>query len=449
MGTRLKIDAALEDVRAAVERGDIRSAISIIRELHPADGAESISDLSTEDQASLLKGLDSKKSAEILEEMGERDAAEVASTLPPGALAEVLDEMRPDIAADILLDLPQEHAEFALQEMEDAEDVRPLMKHRHDTAGGLMTSQFLAFPKESSAEEVISHIRSLRAESNVPYYLYAIDSENRLVGVIGLRDLIVSGPSEKVESIMSKKVISVPADLDQEEVANLMKHYRLAALPVVDDMKRLVGVIHSDDIVFVLEEEATEDIYRLANVSSGGQLQVWSPLWFSVRKRLPWLYINLLTAFLAAWVVSFFEETIAKLAVLASLMGIIAGQGGNAGTQTLAIMVRSIALGEIKFKDTWDAILKEALIGAVQGVAIGVAVGIGAWVWKGMPLLGLIVGLAMIGNMLAAAIAGTIVPLTLKAVRLDPALASSVLVTTVTDCVGFGLFLGLATVLLI
>lgn len=449
MSERTKIDAALDEVRAAVEIGDIRRAITVLGELHPADSAETISDLSRQDQANLIKELDSRTSAEILEEMGEQEAAEIASTLSPDTLAEVLDEMSPDAAADILLDLPEEQARSTLHEMEEAEDVRPLMKHRDDTAGGLMTTDFLAFPDTTTAEEVISHIRSLQTGANSPYYLYVTDTEKRLVGVVGLRDLIVSNPNQKISSIMSKRVINVPVDLDQEEVANLMKKYRLAALPVVDGKNHLVGVIYSDDIVFVLEEEATEDMYHLANVSSGGQLQVWSPLWFSVQRRLPWLYINLVTAFLAASVVSYFESTISKLAVLASFMGMIAGQGGNAGTQTLAIMVRSIALGEIKFRDTWEAIVKEATIGAIQGVAVGIAVGIGAWLWKGMPLLGLIVSLAMIGNMLAAAVAGTVVPLTLKAIKLDPALASAVLVTTVTDCVGFGLFLGLATWLLL
>ncbi|MEK7327444.1 MAG: magnesium transporter [Chloroflexota bacterium] len=196
-----------------------------------------------------------------------------------------------------------------------------------------------------------------------------------------------------------------------------------------------------------MEEEATEDIYRLANVSDG-DLQVFSPVSLSVRKRLPWLLVNLFTAFLAASVVSLFETTIAKVAVLAVFQSIVAGQGGNAGTQTLAMMVRGMALGEIEFKDAFRALAREAGIGVLHGIAVGICVGIGAYLWKGIPVLGVVISLAMVGNMIAAGIAGTLVPLTLRALKLDPALASAVIVTTVTDCVGFGLFLGLATLFL-
>jgi magnesium transporter len=199
--------------------------------------------------------------------------------------------------------------------------------------------------------------------------------------------------------------------------------------------------------VDVIEEEATEDIYRLANVSDG-DLQVWSPVRLSVRRRLPWLLVNLATAFLAASVISLFEATIARLAVLAVFQSIVAGEGGNAGTQTLAIMVRGLALGEIGFRDVRRALLREAGIGLLHGLVVGVLVAAGAWLWRGNPLLGLVIGLAMLGNLIAAGLAGTLVPLTLKALRLDPALASAVMVTMVTDIVGFGLFLGLATLFL-
>src|SRR4029079_1492561 len=240
---------------------------------------------------------------------------------------------------------------------------------------------------------------------------------------------------------------SVTAGTDQEEVARVMQRYNLLALPVVDTEGKLVGVINYADTVNVMEEEATEDIYRLANVGDG-DLQVWSPIGLSVRRRLPWLVINLGTDFLAASVIGLFEATIARLAVLAVFQSIVAGEGGNAGTQTLALMVRGLALGEIEFHDTWRVLLREAGIGLMHGAVVGVLVAIGAWLWRGIPILGLVLGLAMAGNLVAAGVAGTLVPLSLKWLKLDPALASAVIVTTVTDCVGFGLFLGLATLFL-
>ena len=332
--------------------------------------------------------------------------------------------------------------------MEEADEVRPLLQYPPESAGGLMTTVDFVLKQNQTSEEVIHSIRTSAVNANTPYYLYVTDDRGKLCGVVGLRSLIVAPPSTKVCDIMIKEVRSVPALADQEEAAQLMKRYRLSLLPVVDDNERLLGIIFSDDTAFILEEEATEDMYALAQIS-GSDVQIWSSLRVSISRRLPWLIINLGTAFLAASVVNYFEATIAKAAVLAAFLGIVAGQGGNAATQTIAIVVRSIALNEVDFKDVSKVLWKEALIGLVNGLVIGSAVAVGAWYWHGSPVLGFIVGGAMLGNMIAGAMAGTLVPLTLKAVRLDPALASSVLVTTVTDSVGFGLVLGLATLAIV
>lgn len=443
----LLIETTLEHVRAALEDGKVDEAIAALTALHPADRAEAFSDLPPDDQEEILPRLNTQTAADLLEELEDDEAAEAAGHLSAETLADVLDEMKPDEAADILGDLPPEQAASALAQMEDADEVIPLLAHPDDTAGGLMTSAFYALRRQTTAQMAIDFLRTQRPDAESPYYLYVVDRLNRLSGVVALRDLIVAPPETPVESIMRPNVISVPVGTDQEEVAQLMRHYNLLAVPVVDREGKLIGVINHNDIVNVIEEEATEDIYRLANVADG-DLQVWSPLSLSIRRRLPWLYVNLLTAFLAAWVISQFEATIARLAVLAVFQSIVAGEGGNAGTQTLAIMVRGLALDEIEFRDVWRALLRETGIGLMHGVAVGIAVAIAAWLWRGIPVLGLVIGLAMAGNLVAAGIAGTLVPLTLKAFKLDPALASAVLVTTVTDCVGFGLFLGLATLFL-
>jgi magnesium transporter len=235
-------------------------------------------------------------------------------------------------------------------------------------------------------------------------------------------------------------------DTDQEEVARLFERYDLLALPVVDAENRLAGTITVDDVVDVIEEEATEDIYHLAQVSADAE--VFAPITRSVRERLPWLYVNMFTAFLAAAVVAYFENTIAAVAVLAVFMPIVAGQGGNAGNQTMTIIVRSLALGEIDVSEAWRALRHEFFIGVLNGLALGTAVGIVVWLWEGNPMLGLIIGLAMLGNLMVAAIAGVLVPTTLKRFGIDPALASSIFVTTATDVMGFALFLGLATLMI-
>lgn len=445
---QLIIDDAVERVRLALETGQIEDAISYLNSLHPADRAETFADLETEDQHELLPRMDAESTAEILEELEDDDALAATTHLTSAQLADVLDEMEPDAAADILGDLPPDRAASALAEMEEADDVRPLLAYEDDTAGGLMTPEFFALREGMTSQQAIAFLRARDPDAEMPYYLYVVDAQDRLVGVLGLRALITSLPNSIVGDIMERDIRTVQAGTDQEEVANLMTKYSLLALPVVDADGKLVGVVRSSDIAHVIEEEATEDIHRLSNISSEGDLGPWSPVRTSVQRRLPWLYINLFTAFLAAWVVSQFEATIAQLAVLAVFQSIVAGQGGNAGTQTLAIMVRGLALGEIEIRDVGPALLREIGIGLFHGIAVGIAVGIGAYLWKGIPFLGVVIGLAMIGNMIAAGMAGTLVPLTLKSLKLDPALASAVLVTTVTDCVGFGLFLGLATAFL-
>ncbi len=444
----LEIEAALEHVRAALEAGQVTQAIAYLQDLHPADRAETFADLPEDEQKEILPLLNAEDTAELFTELDEDDAARLAAQLPSEQLADVLDEMDADDAADVLGDLPPAKAEEALARMEEADDVRPLLVYKDDTAGGLMNPEVFALRDQMSTQQAIDFLRQNEFENGTPYYLYVVDKDDRLIGITGLRDLIVAAPDTPLACIMQKKVYSVTVGADQEEVANLIKKYNLQALPVVDASNRLVGAVRASDMMYVVEEEATEDLYRLSNINSDGDLSAWSSPQLAVSRRLPWLVVNLFTAFLAASVVGLFEATIAQLAVLAVFQSIVAGQGGNAGTQTLAVMVRGIAMNEVSLRDAWPVLGRELLVGLVQGLAIGMLVGLGAWLWKGMPLLGVIIGVSMLGNMVAAGVAGTLVPLTLKALNLDPALASSVIVTTVTDCVGFALFLGLATALL-
>jgi magnesium transporter len=351
--------------------------------------------------------------------------------------------MEPDEAADVLGDLPPDRVAEALAEMEDAEEVIPLLGYPDETAGGLMTTSFIALRPQTTAAQGIEFLRQISPDEESPYYLNVIDKTRRLVGIVGLRDLVIAEPLARVETFMNPDVISAPAGTDQEEVARLMIRYDLAAMPVIDDLGVLLGVITFDDLMDVIEDEATEDIYRLANVADP-DLSIDSPISLSIRRRLPWLFLNALTAFFASWVISQFESTISQVALLAVFLSVVAGLGGNSATQILAIIVRAIALGELELRDAWRTILKESLTGLMQGIAVGAVAGLGVFLWKGNPWMGLVLGLALVGNMFVAGIVGTIVPLGLKALKLDPALASSVLVTAVTDIVGFALFLTLA-----
>lgn len=438
-----KVKKAIEEIRFALLNGG--DSVAPFLSLEAADQAQVLEELSEEEREHIFANLDTETRASLLEELPEDEAAELIDELSPEGIAEILDETSHDVAADILSQLPEDQATSALKEMEDADEVRPLLQYPPESAGGLMTTVDFVLKKDQTAAEVIEAIRKYEVDANSPYYLYVTDDIGKLVGVIGLRSLIVSPPNAKVEEFMVSDVHKVNVLADQEEVAQMMKRYRLALVPVIDNEERLLGAIFSDDIAYILEEEATEDMYKLANISDT-DIQVWSPVAFSIKRRLPWLVVNLATAFLAASVVYFFEETIQRAAVLAAFLGIVAGQGGNNGSQTVAILIRGIALGQVELKDVREVLKKEILVCLVNGAVIGAAVGLGAWVWQGNPALGLVVALAMIMNMVVSGLAGTVIPLGLKALRFDPAASSQIFLTTITDSLGFGLILGLAAV---
>ncbi|MFQ5942051.1 MAG: magnesium transporter [Anaerolineales bacterium] len=442
-----QIDLALARIRTALEAGEIQAAINTLTDLHPVDRADAFSDLDDKDQAALLPRLDLEATADLLEELEDDEAAAVAESFNTEQLADVLDEMEPDEAADVLGDLPSERAEDALAEMEEARSVIPLLPFADETAGGRMTTSFIALPIGTTASEATQVLRRVEPSSETPYYLYVEDDTDRLVGIIGLRELVIAAPDTKVENIMDPEVIFARTHEDQEDVALLMARYDLAALPVVDDRGVVVGVITHDDVLDVVAEEATEDIYRLANVPDP-DLSIDSPIRHSIKKRLPWLYLSAVTALFAAWVISNFELLIAEVAILAVFLSVVAGLGGNTATQSLAMIVRALALGEIDLRHAWRTVLKECATGFIAGVLVGTVVGLAVWLWKGNPILGAVLGVALIGNMLIAGFVGALIPISLRALRLDPALASSVLVTTVTDSVGFALFLSLSAMAL-
>jgi magnesium transporter len=278
------------------------------------------------------------------------------------------------------------------------------------------------------------------------FYLYVVDGRRHLVGVVSLRRLLLVPPDTQLKRIMTTDIYSARVDTDQEEVARQVASYNLLAIPVVDAENKLVGVITVDDVIDVIKDEATEDVYRLAGVSKDDH--VGTPPIESLRKRLPWLLVNLVTAFLAALVVSQFSHTIDQVVSLAFFMPVVAGMGGNAATQTLAVIVRGIALGDLTWANARQALLKEGVVGLGNGLANGLLAGLAVGVITGDWVLGGILVAAMVINMFVAATAGTLIPLGLRAMQVDPALASSVFITTLTDVFGFFSFLGLATVFL-
>ncbi len=445
-----RIDVVLDSVKRLQRIGASANLINLLQKQHPADLAELFGELREKDcreALDLLLDHNSRLAMEALVEYGPEPGAALLADHPPERLASWLQELPSDDAAALIDELPQPVSDAVLVQMRPREsgEVENLLEYAEQTAGRIMNPTVFALPEELTAGEAIQALQGSR-EVEMVFYLYVVDERRHLVGVVSLRRLLLVVPETPLGRIMTTDLISARVDTDQEEVAQSVANYNLLAVPVVDEENKLAGIITVDDVIDIIKDEATEDIYRLAGVS--GDEHVFSPARESVRKRLPWLAVNLVTATMAAFVVRAFQSTIDQVVMLAVLMTMVASMGGNAATQTLTIIVRGIALGELTWGNSRRALFKEALVGFGHGLALGTVGAVVAWLMSGNLVLGLILALAMVINLLVAAIAATLIPIALRALKIDPALASAVFITTLTDVFGFFAFLGLATIFL-
>lgn len=440
-----RADAALKEIEPLLQDGDADAAVEHLVALHPADQAEVIAELEPEALELVLPRLPADAIAEVLGFLKEEPRRDVVARISPAVLGPILDLVERDDAVDILHDMPVERAQETLGAMTTAHEVAPLLLHADETAGGRMTSDFVALNRQWTVEDALTYLRRTKPEAEQAFYLYVVDDEQRLEGVVSLRHLVVGEPDERIADLMAPDVMSVTTTDDQEEVAREIQRYNFVALPVVDEHHRLVGVVSVDDLMDVVAEEATEDMYRMAGLVEDESLL--RPVTRSVAPRLSWLLLAFLSALAGAAVVNAFEDTIARVAVLAVFMPVVASLGGNTGVQTITLMVRSLALGEVELGDVAHILRREMLIAAINGIVLGLLFGTLAYAWQGNTTLGIVAGVAMLANVATAAVVGVVVPLTLRAARLDPALASGAVVTTMTDMLGFFFFLGLATLM--
>jgi magnesium transporter len=446
-----KLDVVLDSVKRLLRVGATANLVNLLQKQHPADLAQVFTELGDKNRQSafsLLVERNSRLAMEGLSELGPEGGAALLAGRSAEEIGKLLQELPSDDAAAIIDYLPEDVSVSVLELMQKRPaggDVGELLEYPEQTAGRIMNPRVFALAEDMTAAEAITALQGSR-DVEMVFYLYVIDARRHLVGVVSLRRLLLVPPSTPLKRIMTTDLISVRVDTDQEEVARLVASYNLLAIPVVDEENKLAGVITVDDVIDVIKDEATEDVYRLAGVT--GDDRVFTRPSESLRKRLPWLQVNLVTAFIAASVVALFEGTISRWSALAVFMPVVAGMGGNAATQTLTVIVRGIALGELTWANTRKALLKEAAVGIANGIGCGLVAGIVVWIWKGSPALGACIGAAMVINMFVAATAGTLIPLALRALKVDPALASSVFITTLTDVFGFLSFLGLGTLVL-
>jgi len=440
------VSALTEHHQAMIElarAGRIEAFIALAQKLEPADLADILAHLDVEDRFRVVRAMPPRLSGEALVEMPEGSHPEATlAALAPAHAAEIVEELEDDDAADLLGELEPETQERILSEVEDRPDVESLLRYDEETAGGRMTTHLVTVRDGDTASQALESIRKQAEEVQDFYQVFVVDGNRRLVGTLPLKDLVTSASDRPVRAFMEPADIYVQPELDQEEVARIMSRYNLPSVPVVDPAGRLLGRVTFDDLVDVVEKETTEDLLQFGGVSADEELEAgWN---VAVKSRLPWLYVNLLTAFMAGGVVYVFQGTVQRAVALAVWMPIIAGMGGNAGTQALAVTVRRLALGLIQPTLFTKVLGKEVLVGLINGLANGLVVAVVAVLLGEGPKLGVVVFLAMTGNLLVAGFAGAFIPILLERKGVDPAVASSIFVTTFTDVCGFLLLLGLA-----
>jgi len=433
----------LKDLLGARESDSVKK---LVKDLHASDVGRIFQGLDDREAMEFFKLLTNVVASEVLLDVDEHQRQKLLDTLQPERLIEVVDEMESDDAADIISELPAEDARQVLDgiDVKDAIDVQRLLVYPEDTAGGKMQAELVSVHGDDTVEQGIEEIRKKSEGTENITNIFVVDARGRLTGVLPIARFILNPPHVRISEIMDRDPIQVTTDVDQEEVARYFERYDLLSLPVVDGQGVLVGRITVDDVVDVIEEEIYEDFYHMAGINKEERITD-SPA-RSIRMRIPWLIVNLGTAFLAASVVKVFSGTIEKLVILAVLMPVVAGMGGNAGTQTITVLVRSLALGELEMKDARRILLKEVTVGFLNGLLIGIGAALIAYLLGAGIAVGLLIFMAMIANLIIAGFSGAFIPLLLKWLKVDPAISAGIFVTTCTDIGGFLSFLGLATV---
>ena len=445
-------DTTKEDVEKAVltrlqevlaTKDDV-AVKAVVDDVHPVDLAIALEDIEDRDIIYLATLLSDATLADILEQADENLQDNVMKLLDVNRIIQIFHFMSKDDIVDILGDMPanRRKAIVNLMKFGDQQTIRNLLGYDENSAGGIMTTEYITVRNTLTVSQALEKVKEIAPKTEEINTIYVLNEKKQLVGTISIRDLLVAKNYDLIKDVMDDKVVATEPETDQEEVARLVSKYDLHVIPVVNKRKGLLGIITVDDIIDVIEEENTEDMLKLGGVSKEESID--SSFSESIRMRLPWLTINLLTAFLAAATVALFQGTISQVVALAAAMPIVAGMGGNAGTQTLAIVVRGIALGDVKLGDNKLKILKELLVGCADGAVTGVIAAVVLYFMYDNLYLSLIIFVAMIANLMIAGFFGFVVPVILKAMNLDPAVASSIFITTATDVFGFFVFLGLA-----
>jgi len=436
-----------KQLRDFIIKASLDEILELTEELHPVDLLEVLQEYE-DDQKKLLEKFPDEYIAMVIDEAELDEKFILLSLFSTKQKQDIISEMSSNELADMLGNIDEKTQHTILEGMEEdlREEIEELLSFNPETAGGIMATEFVSVQETMTIDETLTFLRDISPNAETPYYIYVLDEQDVLKGIVPIRAILTSLPSVLLKDVMLENVATIPVEMDQEEVSNIFQKYGYMAMPVVDDQDVMLGIITVDDIMEVLSDEHTEDMYRLAGLDEEEEID--GTVMDSIKSRLPWLLVNLVTAILASATVSLFDATISKVVALAVFMPLVTGMGGNAGTQTLTLIIRGIALGEIDYENKKEILRKEFLVGIIHGVSLGLIVAVLGGLWEGNFVFGLVIGVAMFLNMVIAALSGFYVPLLLKKMGVDPALASAVFVTTMTDVLGFFFFLGFATIMI-
>jgi magnesium transporter len=442
------VEDILAQVRAALERDDYAAAAAALEPLRAPDQADLFNELEDHHQSALLPRLDPEDSADILEELEDEDAARLVATLSHDEATRIIDEMEPDEAADLLGELDPHHAERFLARLEDEAELRPLLLHPDDTAGGLMTSEYLALGRRMTAGDALTALRTWKPDAEDIDEVYTIDRDGRLTGAVGMRRLLMAGPADVLADLADPETVSVPAGADQEEAARLMARYDLTSLPVVNAEGRLLGVITIDDVIDVIEEETTEDFQRFGGGEPLDRPYLDSGVLTVVRKRIGWLLLLFLTETLTGSVLRHFETEMAAVVSLAFFIPLLIGTGGNAGSQTTSTIIRALAVEDLDKRGFLRPLLHESAVGAVLGGIMAVVAYGRAMLWGTGTAVALTVSVAIFAIVLWANVLGSVLPILANRLKIDPTVVSGPAMSTLVDATGLFIYFTVAGVIL-
>lgn len=451
----MNTQSIVERIREIIDDETLVQLKEELNSYHEADLADIFQELKPEERLQCFKLLDIEKAADLMEYLSPQIQVELLGDIDEEVASRIITKLPHDAAADVLGDMEEDESETYLDKLPHkfSEEVRELLTYNEDTAGGIMNPVVLTVNSDMSVQDVLNHIRIKAEEDNMElYYVYVVDKQNHLLGVVSLRKLLTSPITQKVEDIMISDIVKLHVDDYSDYIIDEFMKYQYNALPVVDLYNRLKGMITWDDVHDLFEEETTEEIYQSSGISTEvvDEDEILSGNVFNaIRARTPWLFITLIGEFLAVNVAHHFDHTFTMLPIVATFMPLLAGLGGNIGTQSITLMVRGLSTGQVTLSSAMHHILRESFVGATIGVLFGCLVMIATWGWQHNAGLGLVVGLAMAINMMMATVIGTFTPFALKAIKVDPAVASGPVIATTIDVVGLAVYFSLVTLYLV